>query len=368
MLYLITLGCTFFTFVFPLAISLKSLTVEGNSKSYKYLINYWIYYVILQWIEKACIRSEEMAFSAPLLLDFMRMWLFYGKNNNLQVLNNAFTGYMFHNSSGAKRRFESGVDFFLLLFMAQVPHDGSSFLESYYDNLATKPDSKNIMGRWGSRKQKHTTHGVGGYVTEWILNLQVPTAFTPVEREGKKKKVAKKPSQRGYMTPPLRESTPPIKNQRGYLSPPLRASTPPTNILAPLNLNRSLLVHQLRRTLEELPAVLELKDAVQKGSYPSSVFSSESSTPAGLEYPVENVLPHVPCSTDNYQSTSMMQEFPHLQSVKRDLPAHNVYTQPVNRTRLNSMPNAPPAGRPDFKIDREFFAHNKHKLIPKRAQ
>ncbi|KAK6460626.1 hypothetical protein DFJ63DRAFT_337383 [Scheffersomyces coipomensis] len=80
--------CSCSTTVIPLALTIKSLDsslVNIQIQSYQFLLNYWIYYIILQYIQYQFLNHDLIFVSV--VFSLIKLWLFYGKSSNLQLLN-----------------------------------------------------------------------------------------------------------------------------------------------------------------------------------------------------------------------------------------------------------------------------------------
>lgn len=117
-----------------MAVSLKSLTVQGDSRAYKFLVNYWLYYVGIQYLHhifKATIIC--------LFLETLKLWLFYGKFNNLQSLNFTILGF-FNEAQFSK--LEEKVN----LGLNCIGETKEDALGDYFNSLAVRPiDNRNLL-------------------------------------------------------------------------------------------------------------------------------------------------------------------------------------------------------------------------------
>ncbi|EGW35194.1 uncharacterized protein SPAPADRAFT_58389 [Spathaspora passalidarum NRRL Y-27907] len=100
MLFLIDIIFNVFTTFIPLLLSMKALdtTIEFHLASYQFLLNYWLYYALLQYIQHQFVHRTAISY----VVSCIKLWLFYGHNNNLCSLNHFFVSRGFRNYSNFK--------------------------------------------------------------------------------------------------------------------------------------------------------------------------------------------------------------------------------------------------------------------------
>lgn len=81
---------TIVTFICPGILTIKALdkSVQFNYSSYQFLLNYWLYFILLQYIQQLLTYNTVNTLSIINYSIFaIKFWLFYGKNNNLKLIN-----------------------------------------------------------------------------------------------------------------------------------------------------------------------------------------------------------------------------------------------------------------------------------------
>lgn len=77
------------TFICPGILTIKALdkSVQFNYSSYQFLLNYWLYFIILQYIQQLFTYNSITLSIINYSIFAIKCWLFYGKNNNLKLIN-----------------------------------------------------------------------------------------------------------------------------------------------------------------------------------------------------------------------------------------------------------------------------------------
>jgi hypothetical protein len=79
---LLKIASSILTYVLPLAFTIKSFesTPPVSDTTFKYLLNYWMYFIVLQFLNYTII-SQSLRSSFDLISDGLKIWLFYGPGN-----------------------------------------------------------------------------------------------------------------------------------------------------------------------------------------------------------------------------------------------------------------------------------------------
>ncbi|RLV92685.1 hypothetical protein JA1_002990 [Spathaspora sp. JA1] len=101
MVFLIDIILNVLTTIIPSILSIKALdtTIEYHFATYQFLLNYWLYYIILQYVQYQFISSNNLI---SISFSLIKIWMFYGDNNNLCLINNFFVSRGFHDYSRLK--------------------------------------------------------------------------------------------------------------------------------------------------------------------------------------------------------------------------------------------------------------------------
>ncbi|KAK6200065.1 uncharacterized protein RJT21DRAFT_5183 [Scheffersomyces amazonensis] len=188
-----------FTTVIPLALTIKSLSLSEASTSYsstsspnnspnassslssspsssststiiiirskQFLLNYWLFYIIIQYIQYQLVQDQ---FLVALVLTGLKVWLFYGKDSNLQIINGWILSKIFaaepaSNISGADRlvNFELRIIDPLLRKYITLPanyNKHGTVLQYYLMQLGRKYSRAENSKPQYNQHQNHTNH------------------------------------------------------------------------------------------------------------------------------------------------------------------------------------------------------------------
>lgn len=89
MFQLLDFSLNILTFFIPLLLTIRILdsTISFKYPCYQFLLNYWVYFILIQYL-------QYNWFNDNLLFNYFtkafKFWLFFGKSNNLRLINNLF--------------------------------------------------------------------------------------------------------------------------------------------------------------------------------------------------------------------------------------------------------------------------------------
>ncbi|KAG7661153.1 uncharacterized protein J8A68_005326 [[Candida] subhashii] len=93
MFILIDIASSILTTIIPFLLTIKSLdsSIQLSSDTYRCLLNYWLYYVILQFIQYNLLTNVI----STLICSAVKVWLFYSNDNTIGLLNNVIITRIF---------------------------------------------------------------------------------------------------------------------------------------------------------------------------------------------------------------------------------------------------------------------------------